>query len=142
MDDVRLLVLGSRFRNRPGALVEVEFLPAHLRHLFAPLTRQRKKLDNARIWPTDRSGGEDNFRKLSVAQRAVAGDLLGGKRNSLGGRPIEDGSAHAPVQEGLDRLQRLVGCRWRTTLHDGRDDVDYISLRDLVNAATSQGLSN
>ena len=55
---------------------------------------------------------------------------------------IEDGATHAPAQERLNRLQGLVGSNWSPALFDRRDDLNYISFADLVNALASPGLSD
>src|ERR1700730_3617734 len=46
VDDVRLAVLRPRARKSPGSAIEIDFIPNHLRDLFASVPRQRQQLNN------------------------------------------------------------------------------------------------
>jgi hypothetical protein len=52
VDDVRLAVLRPRARKSPASAIEIDFIPNHLRDLFASLPRQRQHLNDTAISST------------------------------------------------------------------------------------------
>ena len=114
-------------------------LPSQSGDFLAALARERQEFDNATVWPTNLSRGKDNSGELLVIQHAVTSDFLCRQWHAFGWRLIKDGSTHAPAQECLDRLQGLVGGDGSPALFDRRDDLNYISLTDLMNALAGPG---
>src|SRR5262249_40064145 len=87
------------------------------------------------------SGGEDHVGELIVIQHSVASDLLRRQRHAFCGGLIQDGSTYAPAKECLDRLQSLVGGDGGPALFNGRDQLNYVPLGDLMNALLPPGLA-
>jgi hypothetical protein len=105
-------------------------------------TIRRQQLDDAAIWATDFSSSEDNLGELIIVQHAVASDLLRWQWHAFGRGLIEGGSAHAPAQECLYRLQSFVGGDRRPPLRDGSDDLNDIALANLVDAPAGPGFAD
>jgi hypothetical protein len=82
------------------------------------------------------------LRELLVVQNPIPGDFLCGQRDPFGGGLIEHGSAHAPAQECLERLQRLVRGDGSPALLYRGDDLNHVSLADLMDAPAGPGLSH
>src|SRR5262249_39620127 len=142
MYDVGFCVLGPRFRKGPNSLCEIQLFPLQPGDLFAALSGERQKLKDTTVRPTDFSSGKDNVCELVVVQHSVASDLLRRQWHAFGWGSIEDGSTHAPAQERLGHLQSFIGGNRRPPLLDGGDDLDDITLANLVNAPARPGLPN
>jgi hypothetical protein len=102
-------ILCPRFWKGPDALREIELVRTHPCNLLPSLPCEGQKFNDAAIGAADLSSREDHLRELLIGEHSVAGNLLGRQRDPLGRRLIKNGSAHAPAQERLDRLQGLVG---------------------------------
>src|SRR5262249_9122964 len=120
---------------------QVQLLPGQSSDFFPPLARERQKLDDASVRSTNLLGSKDDLGEFQVVQNAIPSDLFGGQRHAFGGRLVENGAPHAPAQECLDRLQRLVGGCGSTSLFNRRDDGNHVALADLMNAPPGQRLS-
>jgi hypothetical protein len=88
-----------------------------------------------RAGSTDLSRGGSDPREFVIAQYPVPCDFLGRKRHAVGWGSVEHGAAHAPPEEGLDRLQGFVRCDWGPSLLNRAHDINHITLGDLVNAS-------
>src|SRR5262249_53348002 len=84
----------------------------------------------------------DDLREFLVIQNSIAGNFLRRQGDAFGGRLIEHRPAHAPAQERLERLQGLVGGDGSPTLLDRGDDLNHVSLADLMDAPTAPPLAD
>jgi hypothetical protein len=109
---------------------------------LASLSGERQKLDNSTIWTTDLSSGKDDLGELGIVQHPVSSDFFRWQGHAFGWRLIKDGLTHAPAQEGLERLQGLVGSAGSPALYNSGNHVNHISLADRMNAPASPGLSH
>src|SRR5208282_4999783 len=74
MNDMDLLVLGSRAWDCPGAGLPIELVPFELSDLFPPLTGQRQELHDQAIWRWHAPGRENNGCELLIGKDAIPTD--------------------------------------------------------------------
>jgi hypothetical protein len=80
--------------------------------------------------------------QFRVSKHPVAGDFLGRERNTVRRRLIQNGPADAPAQKGLDGLQGLVSSDRSATFVDCRDNIDNVTLADLMDGLVTPDLAN
>ena len=107
-----------------------------------PVKTNRSNFNDATVRAANLSSSEDDPGEFLVIQHSVSGNLLGGQWHSFGRRLIEDGAAHAPAQEGLNRFQGLIGGDRCPALLNGGDHLNDIALGNLMNAPASPGLAD
>src|SRR5262249_33684334 len=93
-------------------------------------------------WPGNLSGGRDDSGKLFVGQHAVPSHFLCGQGHAFCWGSIDDCSTHAPAQESLERLQRLVRRNRSPSLFNSCDEFNYVSFDDLMNAPAGPDLTD
>src|SRR5262249_6222397 len=101
VNDMGLLVLGSRARNSPSARLLIELVPFELSDLFPSLTGQRQEFHDPSVGRRHSSGRENNGCKLLVSQDAIPTDFPIRRRDSLRRREVDNRPAYAPPKERL-----------------------------------------
>ena len=99
---MRLGILCPLFGDCPNSVREIEFLPLQTSDFLSALSGECQKFNDNPIWSTDLSGTKDNLGELLVVQDSVSSNFLRGQRYAFRWGLIEDGSTHAPAEEGLD----------------------------------------
>jgi hypothetical protein len=140
--DMRLGILCPLFGDRPNSVREIELLPLQTSDFLSALSSECQKFNNSPISSADLSRAKDNLGELLVVQDPVSSNFLRGQWYAIRRGLIEDGSTHAPAQEGLDRLQSLISGDRSPALFDSRDEFDHISLGDFMNTPAGPGLSH
>jgi hypothetical protein len=74
------------------------------------LTGQSQKFNDASIGSVHLPGGSYDVDKLIVIEHAVTRCFPRWRRQSVGWRDFQDGTPHAPPEESLDDLEKLIGC--------------------------------
>ena len=129
---MRLAVLGSRSRQGPDCIFEIDFAPGDLRDFLPALSRQSKDLDNTSVSATDLPGGGNDAAEFVDRQDAVACDLARRGLEAIAGRAIKNRFAHTPAEKGFGQLQCFIGRDGSSTVDDLADEFDEVPPGDLV----------
>src|ERR1019366_1796442 len=139
VNQVRLFVLSPGLGQCPNLTIEVKFVPRALRNLFAALASQGENLDDPAVRPPDFTGSDDHPSQLIVTKYPISGSLLGRQWDPIRRGLIQHRSPHAPSEECLNRLQRLVGGNRRTAMLDTGNHLNDVPLLDPMNTPVAPG---